>query len=123
MKIRSLSALFATLAMVAVPLVSASAATLISTTVKVTVTNPIGTTPGKVVIVGAIKHTTGTSVPTGTCQFVIDANAPITHAVNSSGRCSMTTHVALGQHAVKVTYSGSTVYAASSSTTQFTVTH
>jgi len=101
---------------------TATAATRVATTTKVIANNPIGKTPGKLVITGIVKPVTGTAVPTGTCSIVIDTSPAIVKALNIHGRCSITTHVKLGSHTIKISYSGSTAMAPSSGSTTINVT-
>ena len=101
---------------------TATAATLVATTTKVAANNPIGKTPGKLVITGIVKPATGTTVPTGRCSIVIDTSPAIVHALNTHGRCSITTHVKLGSHTITISYSGSKTMASSSGSTTINVT-
>jgi len=101
----------------------AMASTQIATTTKVIAKNPVGTTPGKVVITGIVKPTSGKAVPTGTCSIVIDTSPAIVKALNSLGHCSITRHVKLGTHAIQINYSGSVTMAPSTGSTTITVTH
>lgn len=102
---------------------AASATSLTPTTTTVTASNPVGTRPGKLVVIAKVKPTTGTAIATGSCSIVIDTRAAISRVLNSRGHCSITTHVKLGSHTVTVTYSGSTTLAASSGGTTIVVTH
>ena len=95
----------------------------IATVTTVTATNPIGTTPGKVVMTGKVRPMSGTGIPTGTCTFVVDTTTIGTKVLNSFGRCSLTTHVKLGSHTIKISYGGSAIYGASSGSTTLNVTH
>jgi hypothetical protein len=101
----------------------AMASTHIATTTKVIAKNSVGTTPGKLVITGIVKPTSGTAVPTGTCSIVIDTNPAIVKPLNSLGHCSITTHVKLGTHTIQINYSGSVTMAPSSGSTTISVTH
>jgi hypothetical protein len=102
---------------------AAQAATgTIATTTQVTANNPLGNTPGKLVMTGKVRPVTGSAVATGTCTFSVDTTVVGTKPVNTRGNCSLTTHVKLGTHTVKIAYSGSTVLAASSGSTTIDVT-
>jgi hypothetical protein len=101
---------------------TATAATPVATTTRVIANNPLGTTPGKLVVTGIVKPVTGTAVPTGSCSIVIDTRPAMVKALNTHGRCSITTHVKLGSHTIKVSYSGSTAMAPSSRSTTINVT-
>jgi Bacterial Ig-like domain (group 3) len=100
----------------------ASATTLIRTTTTALAKNPLGETPGKLVMTGKVRPVSGTGIPTGTCTFVVDTTTVGTKALNSVGNCSITRHVKLGTHTIKISYGGSTKYAASSGSTTITVT-
>ena len=95
----------------------------VTTPTTVTANNPLGNTPGKVVMTAKVRPSTGTGVPTGTCTFAVDTVVVGTKALNSRGNCSLTTHVKLGSHTVKISYGGSASFAASSGTTTIDVTH
>jgi hypothetical protein len=99
-----------------------AASAAVATTTTVTAKNPLGNTPGKVVMTGKVRPSTGTGVPTGSCTFTVDTTVVGTKVLNSRGNCSLTTHVKLGSHTVKISYGGSTIFAASSSTTTIDVT-
>ena len=101
----------------------AGATTLIGTTTTVTAKNPLGNTQGKLVMTGKVRPVSGTGVPTGSCTFVVDVKTVGTKTLNSSGNCSLTTHVKLGAHTVKISYGGSTTYLVSSGSFLITVTH
>jgi hypothetical protein len=115
------AATLATTAFAVGPLATAASAA-VATTATVTAKNPLGNTPGKLVITGKIRPVSGTGIPTGTCTFVVDKVAIGTKAVNSRGGCSLTTHVKLGTHTVVVRYGGSATYAASRGSTTINVT-
>ncbi len=100
-----------------------AASAAVATTTTVTAKNPLGNTPGKLVMTGKVRPSSGTSVPTGSCTFAVDTNVVGTKALNSRGGCSLTTHVKLGSHTVEISYGGSTSFAASSGTTTIDVTH
>jgi large repetitive protein len=102
--------------------VATVASAAVATTTTVTAKNPLGNTPGKVVITGKIRPTTGTGTPTGTCTFVVDKTAIGTKPVNSRGGCSLTTHLKLGTHTIVVRYGGSATFAASRGSTTIDVT-
>jgi hypothetical protein len=101
---------------------TATAATPVATTTKVIANNPIGKTPGKLVVTGIVKPVTGTAVPKGRCSIVIDTSPAIVKKLNTNGGCSITTHVKLGSHTIEVSYSGSAAMAASSGSTTVDVT-
>ena len=100
-----------------------AASAAVATTTKVLVTNPLGHTPGKIVITALVRPTAGTVLPTGSCTFLVDTTVKGTKVVNSKGNCSLTTHTKLGPHTITVRYSGSTAFAASSGTATIDVTH
>ena len=102
--------------------VATVASAAVPTTTTVTAKNPLGNTPGKVVITGKIRPTTGTGLPTGTCTFVVDRATIGTKAVNGRGGCSLTTHLKLGMHTIVIRYGGSAIFAASRGSTTSNVT-
>jgi hypothetical protein len=99
-----------------------AASAAVATTTTVTAKNPLGNTPGKLVMTAKVRPTAGAGVPTGSCTFAVDTTVVGTKALNSRGGCSLTTHVKLGSHTVKISYGGSTTFAASSGSTTIDVT-
>jgi hypothetical protein len=98
------------------------ASAAVGTTTTVIAKNPLGATPGKLVMTGKVRPGAGTAVPTGTCTFSVDRLVVGTKALNSVGNCSLTTHVKLGTHTVRISYGGSTTFGTSSGRATIDVT-